>query len=81
MLLGFFSAVLPVLKEYVCLFQTATPLVYLLWKKQKEVFRTFLNMFMLPDSFKHLSASEITDKKIFDISNTENHLPDHLMFS
>ena len=81
MLLGFFSAVLPVLKEYVCLFQSSSPLTHLLWKKQKEVFGSFLSMFMLPDSYKRLSASQITDKKIFDIADTDKHLPEHLMFT
>ena len=44
-----FVAVLPLLKNYICLFQSTEPLIHILYQEQKKVFKTFLSCFIKPE--------------------------------
>lgn len=50
--LEFFIAVLPMLKEYVLMFESATPLVHKLHDKQMELLKIFLGCFIKPEVLK-----------------------------
>ena len=57
--LGIYTSVLPILKEYVCLFQSSTCLVHKLHDEQEKLFRNFLALFVKPESFANLTAAEL----------------------
>lgn len=48
LIMHLYMSVLPLLKEYICLFQAKEPLVHLLHNKQEQVFRDFLSCFTKP---------------------------------
>lgn len=50
--LNFYKSVLPLLKSYVCLFQSSTPLVHKLYDKQETLMRQFLSNFVRQDKIK-----------------------------
>lgn len=56
LIMHFYMSVLPLLKEYVCLFQSKEPLVHVLHDKQEQVFRDFLACFMKPEVLVKKSA-------------------------
>ncbi|GBO44976.1 hypothetical protein AVEN_173335-1 [Araneus ventricosus] len=76
--LGFYVSVLPMLKEYIKLFESAEPLIHRLHTKQKELF-TFLGFFIKPEVLHKLKNSS---KKIkcLDVSKTNYHLSAPTMF-
>ena len=61
--LGVYTAVLAVLKEYVCLFQKSECMVHKLHDEQEKVFRKFLTMFVLPQQFSSLSVDQLKDSE------------------
>lgn len=72
-MLGTYTAVLPVLKEYVCLFQSSECLVHRLHDEQEKVFRKFVTMFVQPEMFADLNVHELKNAKILDVSDSNNH--------
>lgn len=69
-----FIAVLPLLKEYVCLFQTTEPLVHKLYEKQVKIFKRFLSFFIKPEV---LNVKNILSK---DLITEENILSNKHIF-
>lgn len=74
-MLGLYTSVLPVLKEYVCLFQRSECLVH-----KCTVFQKFLTMFMRAETFAHLSVHELKEPDTLNIAASANHQPLHEMF-
>lgn len=81
MVLGVYSAVLPTLKEYVTLFQSAEPLTHMLCRKQMDVFISFLALFMKSSAFTSLQPQELKDPKVLNVSDERRHLPNSLVFT
>jgi hypothetical protein len=52
--MSLYSSVLPILKAYVCLFQTRDPLAHKLHQKQEQVFRQLLACFVKPQNLMKL---------------------------
>lgn len=73
LVLNLFLSVLPLLQEYVKLFQSDSPLVHKLFDKQLELVKNFLGCFIKPEILKKVGNST---KKIrnLDLKNKENHL-------
>ena len=47
--MSFYQSALPILKKYVCLFQSKEPLIHLVHDKLDELFRDFLSCYIKPD--------------------------------
>lgn len=52
LILNFYSAIFPLLKEYVLLFQSRRPLIHRLHERQEKLLRNFLACFMKPEFVK-----------------------------
>ena len=66
---NFFSSVMPLLKNYVLLFQSSTPLIHILHDKQEQLLKEFLSCFVKPELIQSLSSKklkkfEITQEKL-----------------
>lgn len=74
-----YLSVLPLLQEYIKLFQSGKPLIHKLHDKQFELLKGFLACFVKPEVFRRIGNSA---KKIMgvDISNKNYHLKDDLIF-
>lgn len=81
MILGVYSAVLPILQEYVKLFQSATPLVHKLFDKQQELFKSFLGCFLKAEAYSSMNAMQLKDDKKLCMSSTSIQLSDKMMFT
>lgn len=75
MFLQAYNAGLEFLKEYVCLFQSNTTMVHKLHVKQVELFKNFLTCFVKPEVFKDMSAKQLRDPMVLDLSNKKNLMP------
>ncbi|KAG1930781.1 hypothetical protein F2P79_022099 [Pimephales promelas] len=74
--LHFYSAVLPMLKHYVLLFQSKDPKVHKLHDEQEKLVREFLSCFIKPEELidskgRNLSGPKM---KLLDLTSTETHL-------
>lgn len=72
--LGVYSSVLGVLKEYVCLFQKDECSVHLLHDQQMTLFKRFLAMFVKPEAFHDLEPQRLINAKQLDLKKEENLL-------
>ena len=70
-IMHFYSAVFPMLKEYVYLFESKVALVHKMHDRQCSLFRIFLTCFTKPEAILNLSVKEL---KQIDISKKENRL-------
>ena len=72
--MNFFIAVLPIMKEYVCLFQSHEPLIHLLHDKQEQVFKDFMACFVKSENLVHKTAKQL---KLLNLNSYEGqfHLP------
>ncbi|CAL4135756.1 unnamed protein product, partial [Meganyctiphanes norvegica] len=61
LVLGFYSAALPIFKRYVCLFQSKNPLVHKLNDEQLRAFKAILNCFLKSESTNKLSPRALKD--------------------
>lgn len=77
LILHFYTAALPLLKQYVCLFQTKEPLIHQLYDKQEQLYLNFLSCFIKQEFIHDRSMKELSE---LDISLEENHLEKHKMF-
>ena len=77
MILHFYIAALPLLKKYVCLFQTKEPLIHKIYDEQKQLFLDFLSCFMKQEllqakSLKELIRIHINLSKMFIGAETQS---------
>lgn len=72
--MGFFLAVLPMLKENILMFQAASPHIHMLYEKQWSLLKNFLSCFVKPEILQSTGRSSkmIQNLKIEELSN---HLP------
>ncbi|KAM9323145.1 cullin-3-B-like [Pholidichthys leucotaenia] len=68
LIMNFFIAVLPLLKEYVCLFQSSKPLIHVLHGQQEQVFKNFLACFVKSECVVDKCASQL---KAFNLDSDE----------
>lgn len=73
----YYAAVLPILKKYVCLFQTKEPRIHRQNDQQIQVFSDFLACFVKPQIIMDKSARQL---KELDLGNTELLLKKKDMF-
>ena len=73
-ILNFYISSLAILKEYVCLFQSNTPLVHKLHVKQLEIFKEFLAGFIEID-VSSMSADQVKDTKFLNLQDKSIFLP------
>ena len=66
--MNFFIAVLPIMKEYVCLFQSREPLIHLLHDKQEQVFKDFMACFVKSENLVHKTAKQL---KLLNLDSDE----------
>lgn len=71
MILHFYIAALPLLKKYVCLFQSKEPLIHKVYDEQKQLFLDFLSCFMKQELLHIRSTKDLLD---IDILNESSHL-------
>ena len=78
MIMSVYTAVLPILKKYVMLFQMTEPLVHMLNEKQTELLREFLACFIKPE----VIVAQKTSKQLSELSTHDgkNRLPSKDMF-
>ena len=69
LVLHFYIATLKSLKDYVCVFQSSSTLVFQLQEKQASLFREFLSFFMKPEEI-----SRKSDKELLKINVEEGNL-------
>lgn len=71
LIMGIFSSVLPLLKAYILLFQSSTPLIHILYEKQWDLLNNFLSCFLRPEVLEIIgrSSKKIKDLKIEDSNN------------
>ena len=55
----FYTAVLPLLKKYVCLFQTKEPLIHKLYDEQEQLFLNFLSCFIKAEILKDKNIKQL----------------------
>lgn len=65
MTMHFYVATLPLLKEYVCLFENKEPMIHKLHEKQFQLFLDFLSCF--------IKSEELTNKNIKDVLQMDVH--------
>lgn len=75
-----FVSVLPLLKEYVKVFQSGTPLIHKLHDKQFELIKSFLACFIKPDVFASNGNSAKQILKL-NVEDKSNHLPNSTIFA
>ncbi|XP_061574023.1 uncharacterized protein LOC133440720 [Cololabis saira] len=76
--LNLYLSVLPLLKEYVMVFQTQSPMIHKLHDRQQAVFRKFLACYVRPEKFASLHGREL---KEMDISTDKGQfLPTNKVF-
>ena len=68
LIMNFIIASMPMLKEYVCLFEMKSPLIHLLHEKQFTLFKGFLSCFMKAEKIKDLKPHH--DSSIIDDSSS-----------
>ena len=68
-IMHFYSASLPLLKQYVCLFETSSPMVHKLHDRQVELFRDFLSCFMKPEVYASMSVKNLKNELKIDKEN------------
>lgn len=56
-IMGIFSSVLPLLKAYILLFQSSTPLIHILYEKQWDLLNNFLSCFLKPEVLEIIGRS------------------------
>lgn len=61
--LNFYCSVLPLLKNYVMLFESKTPLIHKLHDKQLDVFRKFLSCFVKPEALLSTKMKDLDIEK------------------
>ena len=66
MTVHFYVAALPLLKKYVCLFQTKEPLIHKVYDEQKQLFLDFLSCFIKQELLQVKSTKELLD---IDVTN------------
>lgn len=71
LILNFYASALPMLKEYVCLFQTQEPMIHKLHDAQIETTRKFLASFVKAEKLVDLSAKQLVS---LDVGSVENNL-------
>ncbi len=59
LIMKFYTPVLPMLKEYVCIFQTSSPMVHKLHDKQEEVFKNFLACYVKHEIIANKHGSQL----------------------
>ncbi|GBL83148.1 hypothetical protein AVEN_165358-1 [Araneus ventricosus] len=59
LVLHFYTAVLPLLKKYVCLFQTKEPLIHKLYDEQEQLFLDFLSCFLKHEVLKGKNVKQL----------------------
>ncbi|GBN78213.1 hypothetical protein AVEN_45094-1, partial [Araneus ventricosus] len=59
LVLHFYTAVLPLLKKYVCLFQTKEPLIHKLYDEQEQLFLDFLSCFLKHEVLKGKNVNHL----------------------
>lgn len=64
LIMGVFIAVLPMLKEYVLMFEHATPLIHTLHDKQMELLKNFLGCFVKPEVLKEIKGRHVKNLKL-----------------
>lgn len=77
LVLNFFIAALPLLKKYVCLFQTKEPMIHKLHDEQEQLFLNFLSCFVKHEILKDKTVSQLIN---LDLSSDENLLKKRKMF-
>ena len=66
MILHFYIAALPLLKKYVCLFQTKEPLIHKIYDEQKQLFLDFLSCFMKQELLQVKNSKELINIDILN---------------
>lgn len=79
MITNLFVSVLPLLQEYVKLFQSGIPLVHKLHNKQFELIKSFLSCFVKPEILTSLGNSTPKIKEV-DVKNKSHQLPIRSVF-
>ncbi|ELU15299.1 hypothetical protein CAPTEDRAFT_193779 [Capitella teleta] len=64
LLINFWCSVLPLLKDYVLLFQKRDPMIHKLHDQQEETFRKFLTCFIKPEKLINFSAPKMKQLKL-----------------
>jgi hypothetical protein len=77
LVMNFYIAVLPLLKRYVCLFQTQAPLIHKIISEQKQLFLDFLACFIRQEYLNGKTTAELLN---FDLSNECHQLEKNDMF-
>lgn len=74
--LHFYSAVLPMLKQYVLLFQSKDPKIHKLHDEQERLIREFLSCFIKPEDLIDNKGGNLSGPKIklLNLTSTEAHL-------
>ena len=57
LIMHFYQSALPMMKSYVCLFQSKKPLIHLIYDKLEELFKNFLSCFLKPESIPKKGSS------------------------
>lgn len=76
-LLHIYTAVLPLLKKYVMLFQMNQPMIHLLNDKQTELLTNFMSLFIKPEVLKDISSARLVQLEVYD---DRNYLPESSVF-
>ncbi|KAG1714060.1 Neuroguidin [Nymphon striatum] len=63
-ILHFYSAVLAMLKQYVCLFELKKPMIHKLYDRQAELFQEFLGLFIKPEELEHKTLKQLKEMDI-----------------
>ncbi|GBN19210.1 RuvB-like 2 [Araneus ventricosus] len=69
LVLHFYTVVLPLLKKYVCLFQTKEPLIHKLYDEQEQLFLDFLSCFL-----KHEVLKGKNVKQLLSLNSSEDEV-------
>ncbi|GBN25381.1 hypothetical protein AVEN_143893-1, partial [Araneus ventricosus] len=77
LVLHFYTAVLPLLKKYVCLFQTKEPLIHKLYDEQEQLFLDFLSCFLKHEVLKRKNVKQLLS---LNVSEDEVMLKKSKMF-
>lgn len=67
LVLSFYTSALPLLKAYVCLFESLEPLVHLLYEKQQDLLLNFLACFITPECLLQVKKDGLGKTKIKDV--------------
>lgn len=78
LILNFYVAALPMLKDYVCTFQCQEPMIHKLNDWQDETTKKYLASFIKAEKLTNLTPMQL---KAFDVGSIENNLPLKDMFT